>query len=229
MEVRSPYLLLVPAGDRDANGLIGPFELRWFAFDSEAVCRAGGSRVSLELAGSRVHRSHLRPLEAAELRTAVALFRRIGVLWRRPDLPSQLRTRSLVLEALALWADAPARPRGEDRAVRIYRDLIEQYADDPDRSLEELAGRVGMSVNHLSVLFLAEMGMTPVSYRTRLRLLRARELLVSTVLPVARIAREVGFADGNYFARAFRRAYGMNPREFSRAHAMGPSAGSIPP
>ena len=82
-------------------------------------------------------------------------------------------------------------------------------------SLAELAGRVGMSADHLGVLFKAELGMTPVEYRARLRLLRARELLVSTALPIRQIARETGFPDGNYFARVFRKEYGMTPREYA--------------
>ena len=107
---------------------------------------------------------------------------------------------------------------GEEKSVRIYRNLIEQYAQQPELSLSQLAERVGMSADHLGMLFQKEMGMTPSEYRTRLRLLRARELLISTAMSVSDVARQVGFPDANYFARVFRRAYGMSPREFSRTN-----------
>jgi AraC family transcriptional regulator, arabinose operon regulatory protein len=67
-----------------------------------------------------------------------------------------------------------------------------------------------MSANHLSVLFHKDMGMTLVAYRTRLRLSRARHLLSSTAMPVAQVAREVGFGDASYFTRAFRRTFGLS-------------------
>ena len=88
-------------------------------------------------------------------------------------------------------------------------------------SLGALAERVGLSGDHLGARFRKEIGMTPVEYRTRLRLLRARELLVSTTLNVAQIAREVGFLDANYFTRLFRRSYRMTPRRFARTHTPG--------
>ena len=105
-----------------------------------------------------------------------------------------------------------------DRAVLLYRDLIEQHADQPGVSLSEIADRVGLSVDHLATLFRKEIGMTPVEYRTRLRLLRAREILVSSPMPVGDVAREVGFPDANYFIRLFRKTYGDSPRRYAHTH-----------
>lgn len=53
---------------------------------------------------------------------------------------------------------------------------------------------------------------------TRERLSAAAELLAGQAIPVALIARLVGYSDGSSFARAFRRRYGLPPSRF-RAEA----------
>jgi AraC-like DNA-binding protein len=45
----------------------------------------------------------------------------------------------------------------------------------------------------------------------------AERLLLATDSTVETIAKTCGFADGNYFAKAFRRANTMNPTEFRSA------------
>lgn len=218
---RSPYLGLLPAGERDCNGLVGPYEMYWCAFEWDGVQRETGSKsVLLELHNSRVRRGHLHRLNGSELRNVIHIFRDLQRLSRHPDLSSQIRASTRVLELLALWGEPDAH-EGEERAVRAYRSLIEQCAEEHGTSLRDIAEKVGYSPDHLGVLFQKEMGMTPSDYRMRLRLLRARELLVTTVLPVSEIAREVGFPDANYFARIFRRTYGMSPRQFSRTNVPG--------
>ena len=42
------------------------------------------------------------------------------------------------------------------------------------------------------------------------RLLKAKELITSTDLPISAIAEAVGFADYNYFLRVFKQVYGVS-------------------
>ena len=46
------------------------------------------------------------------------------------------------------------------------------------------------------------------------RMERAERLLIATDSGIGEIATTCGFADGNYFAKAFRRARGTTPGEF---------------
>jgi AraC-like DNA-binding protein len=221
--VTPPYLGILPAGERDANGLVGPFKLVWCGFYWDGLKREDGEHVSLSIGSARVHRNHTRQLTAPELQVVLKLFRELETLSKRPDLPSQFRAAAKVIDLMALWAEPASAPAGEERAVRLYRSLIEQHAEQPEITLSELADRVGFSADHLGEIFHKEMGMTPVAYRTRVRLARAKELLVTTPLPVSEIARDTGFPDANYFSRVFRRNYGMSPREFARSYPPGAS------
>jgi len=218
-ELSGPIIGVLPRGERDCNGLVGQMEYYYCKFDWDGIASETGEQVTLRQHGASLHRSHLRRLAQAEIKPGVELFRDLIGLSRRPDLSSQLRAGARVLDLLALWAEPAPQARGQERAVRIYRGLIEQYVDDPAISLNGLAERVGMSSDHLGVLFHREMGMTPVEYRTRLRLLRARELLVSTAKSVREIAREVGFPNAPYFTRLFRRTFGLSPLEYARSQA----------
>ena len=217
LTLRSPYLGLLAAGERDANGLVGPYEMFWCSFEWEGIRSGAGDQIGLVLGSASVLRSHIRPLKPSELQRVVGLFRDLQSLSRAPDLPARLQASAKLVSLLALWAEPPVAREGEERAVRLYRNLIEQYAVEPSVSLEELARRVGMSVDHLGMLFHKEMGMPPIEYRTSLRLLRARELLANTAKPISEIGSEVGFPNLNYFGRIFRKRYGLTPREFSKA------------
>ena len=216
LEIRGPFMGLMAAGERDGNGCLGACESCWVSFEWEGIQRVSGRELALVWPGLRIRRNHFRPLAAAELRTVVRHFRELLDLHRRPDPSSQLRAGAKVLELLAQWAQPPPAREGHERHVLLYRGLLEQYAEDSGISLEHLAQRVGMSAGHLGVLFRKELGMPPVEYRKRLRLLRARELLTTTARPVGDIAQEAGFPDANYFSRLFRKEYGMTPRQYAQ-------------
>ncbi len=222
--LRSPYLGLLAAGERDANGLVGPYEMFWCSFEWAGIRPRGGEQIELVLGSTSVLRRPIRPLKPSELQRAVGLFRDLQSLSRSPDLPSRLLASSKLVALLALWAEPPVTTEGENRAVRLYRNLIEEYAVEPKVTLEDLAQRVGMSLDHLGMRFHKEMGVPPIEYRTRLRLLRARELLTTTAKSISEIGSEVGFPNLNYFGRLFRKRYGISPSEYSRTSGSTPDS-----
>ena len=85
-------------------------------------------------------------------------------------------------------------------------------------SIEDLAGRAGVSPAYFSRLFAAQTGQTPLSYLNHLRMNHAVFLLLNTSLTVEQIAGGCGFSCGNYFCKAFRRASGLSPAEYRRRY-----------
>ena len=57
-------------------------------------------------------------------------------------------------------------------------------------------------------------GCGPKDYLLGIRLNRAKDLLAATELPVAAVARRVGYDDPAYFSRLFARRVGMAPVRF---------------
>lgn len=86
----------------------------------------------------------------------------------------------------------------------------------------DIADHCGLSRFQFSRSFHTVFGITFREYLLRFRILAACERLQAGVLPVTEIAYAVGFHDGSYFARMFRRYTGMLPSQYARWHAESP-------
>jgi YesN/AraC family two-component response regulator len=82
---------------------------------------------------------------------------------------------------------------------------------------DDIARKVGISADYLTDCFHQELGITPMTYLRRYRILRARALLETTDLPIIQVAMQTGFSDGTYFTRTFQREAGMSPRAYRRS------------
>lgn len=96
------------------------------------------------------------------------------------------------------------------RSVRLFvQDLQSQPLP---QSVEAMAGACGLGVTRFGILFKEATGVTPGDYLLRRRLDEACRLLrCFPALSVEAVGRRVGFSHGNYFARIFRRAFGLTP------------------
>jgi AraC family transcriptional regulator of arabinose operon len=128
----------------------------------------------------------------------------------------------LVLAAGALWRVLAQITASRLRGAGTTRDRIRQVQDflrnnlDTTLSVPELAGMAGLSTSQFAALFRASAETSVKDYLKRLRSARARELLLTTELPVAEVAATVGYDDALYFSRQFRAVNGMSPSAFRR-------------
>ncbi len=84
--------------------------------------------------------------------------------------------------------------------------------------IEEMAALVGRSRSHVLKLFRRHLGISAKQHVINRQLREARELLLSTTLPVAEVGKAVGLADPYHFSKLFRRHVGLAPREFRAAN-----------
>lgn len=84
---------------------------------------------------------------------------------------------------------------------------------DESLSLERLAGLVHMSPRHFSRVFKDTTGLSPHQYILRARVKRAEYLLLHTDVPIAEVARIVGFYSQSHLNRHLKRALGLTPRQ----------------
>ena len=95
------------------------------------------------------------------------------------------------------------------------------YADPADpRGVRDWARELGLSERSLTRHFEAELGMSLRSWRRRLRLFRAVELLGGG-LDATRTALQLGYGSSSAFAFAFRQEMGCSPQAFLRGRAAG--------
>ncbi|WP_431272125.1 AraC family transcriptional regulator [Dankookia sp. P2] len=98
------------------------------------------------------------------------------------------------------------------------------YADPADeRGPDDWGRELGMSGRTLARRFEAELGMSLRSWRRRLRLFKAIELLGGG-LGVTQVAMELGYGSTSAFIYAFRIEMGCSPQAYTRGHATRRSA-----
>lgn len=82
--------------------------------------------------------------------------------------------------------------------------------------IDDAIEAAGLSAYHFQRLFKALFLETPHSYRSRQRLLLARQLLTETNLPVRQIVARCGYASIATFTRLARREFGATPGQFRK-------------
>lgn len=88
-------------------------------------------------------------------------------------------------------------------------------------TVEQLAEIAGMSRSKFCVRFRELVGDAPMAYLTTHRMYLAAERLASAGARIADVADAVGYASEKAFTRAFRRCYGLPPREYLRSCELG--------
>jgi len=161
--------------------------------------------------------SLVRPLQARSLRWLAGGVGEEAKAVRAGPAGSMATTQAgRVLEAFARELGSLTRAAQENRQGGVVRRALAYIRANFARplTLEEVAREVHVSHYYLSHLLKRESGKGFSEHLTELRMNRASELLTSTDLAVHEIADRVGFADGNYFARVFKRETGLTPSAY---------------
>jgi AraC-like DNA-binding protein len=159
-----------------------------------------------------------RVLQVRDMLAAIDLVRdAISAMEREESAASLYEASGAAWQLLAMLA--AGRLRGSARPVDRVRLALEHLSGHPASPVcvSELAGAANLSVSHFCSLFRQATGTSVMEYVRRLRMARARELLLTTDEAVASIAAAVGYTDPFYFTRQFRRVNGTSPTSFRKA------------
>lgn len=124
---------------------------------------------------------------------------------------------ALVVEGLMLVLLSGVARRQRTRVAPWFvgraHELLQDRFAEPLR-IGDVALEVGVHPSSLARAFQRHYHCTPGELVRGLRIDRASRLLSDSDLPLASIAREVGFSDQSHFSRTFKRATGMTPGAF---------------
>lgn len=137
----------------------------------------------------------LKPAEDGEIRAAVQrAIARLG-----PAAPEQ----------------RPAAARG-DKNARLMQQ-VQAYLEanfQNDISLDSLATTLDFSPFYISKLFKQTFGVSFIEYLTDLRVKAAKEYLADPTKSVREVGELVGYPNGNYFVKMFKKKTGLTPTEY---------------
>lgn len=172
----------------------------------------------------------VRPLEK-ECYSRVATIKPTmqSILWQIIRGPYRGITKRIYLESKALELislaieqeieiqrqERPEEPLKPGTIERIHhaRTILLQNLYDPP-SLSNLAQQVKLNEYTLKRGFRQVFGTTVFGYLHDYRLEQARQLLETGHMKVIEVVEAVGFSDRSYFAAAFRKKFGVNPKKY---------------
>lgn len=147
----------------------------------------------------------LKPIRREKLIDTVERALQIGEERSRATLLARMMDRKLIEAAGEL--NSVVEPVKE--ALRYVEEHLHQGL-----GLRDAAQHVHLNPSYFSVLFKEQMGMTFIEYVTRLRIQKAKELLLQTKLPVGEIAERVGYQTTKYFNKVFKEYEGHSPGSY---------------
>jgi len=183
----------------------------------------------------------ITPAQAAPLEPATGFYRfKVGSvevtavydgIWRKPHDPAFIKNASVdetkqahaailcsllgtILDPVrgSLGHGAPATEESPSR--RLVTSTVAMLAKDPAMGGKQIAAKLDISLSRLARVFKAEMGMSLVEYRNRLRLDRFAVLLDRGRTNLLEAALAAGFGSYAQFHRVFRALRHMTPREY---------------
>ena len=135
------------------------------------------------------------------------------------DLAADETSAALTAAAGGAWnllarlaAERDQRDTNHEPITRVQAYLRENLSS--PLTVPDLAGMAGFSASHFSARFRAATGFSVLEYLKRLRMARARQLLIVTENSIAEIAAAVGYPDSFYFSRQFSAVNHTSPSEF---------------
>ena len=121
---------------------------------------------------------------------------------------------ALLLDRLQLFFQMCENSMEENSTVYMIKDYIaKNYAND-SLSVKDISEHVFLSSSYVCTLFKSETGQTLNQYLTDFRIERAKKLLQDPRYKITDISEKVGYTDGNYFGKTFKRTIGLSPSEY---------------
>lgn len=124
----------------------------------------------------------------------------------------QLKLQQLFFTLLTYIGESSLDLQPHDAAAEIFAFINDHYQD--DLRLDDIASHFSFHPAYVIRLLKKRYQKTPGQIIQQLRLEKAAQMLTASNVPIQMIAYENGFNDSGYFARLFKRHYGLTPHQW---------------
>lgn len=102
----------------------------------------------------------------------------------------------------------------EHSTIFLIKDYISKNYNRETLSVKDISSHVFLSASYVCTFFKNETGQTLNQYLTEYRMEKAKNLLADPRYKIADISSRVGYSDGNYFGKSFKKYTGLSPSEY---------------
>lgn len=126
----------------------------------------------------------------------------------------------VLAEVASYYADMMLCERESDRTLAQHQEKVQRIlhflhgAYGQKITGERIASLCSMSFDYLNRLFKKQTGITIFEYLNRIRIHKAKELLLTGTMKSSEIAAAVGYCDEYHFSKAFKKEVGVSPRKY---------------
>lgn len=120
---------------------------------------------------------------------------------------------TLVEKTEAFFRDA-ANNSQENPTIFLIKKYISQNYMNETLSVKDISAHVFLSASYVCTFFKNETGRTLNQYITEYRMEKAKQLLLDSRYKISDISSRVGYSDGNYFGKSFKKYSGLSPSEY---------------
>ena len=161
----------------------------------------------------------------ASTQEIIRLFRCLEEEFKNRRVGSDLMIQSLCAQLLvSVLRELTMTVKPRQPSVQITQqkrdDLMDNYFAThygQDIDMKDLAQKLGITTRQLSRIMQKRYGKTFCQHLLEIRLFHARNYLVTTELPLYRIAILCGFANQSAFSTAFRKCMGCSPTQYRKS------------
>ncbi len=131
-----------------------------------------------------------------------------------------LKIRAIVLQIMKHLCLEHSTPRDFEHTDSKISSSIKQAIDfistnyEKDISLDDVADHVGLNKYYFSHEFRKITGMTFVTYLNKSRCEMSKRLLITNKISISEVAQSCGFNSRSYFAKTFKKQFGILPSEY---------------
>ncbi|CUX36183.1 response regulator transcription factor [Clostridium sp. C105KSO13] len=102
----------------------------------------------------------------------------------------------------------------EDSTIFLIKDYISKNYTKDTLSIKEISDHVFLSASYMCTYFKNQTGSTLNQYLTEYRMEKAMQLLADVRFQIADISSKVGYSNGNYFSKSFKKFTGLSPSKY---------------
>jgi len=143
-------------------------------------------------------------------------FKRLVDSWNT-KLPGYEFITKTLLQQLLIAIYQNRRKQNQNYANSLKVEKIIQYMHQNVKhkvTLPELSEQVHLSAFYLSRVFKNTTGYSVIEYFNKMKIDKAKELIIEGNKKIKEVAQELGFTDEFYFSRIFKKIEGISPSEF---------------